>query len=78
MIQLIMCIGFSVDFSAHISYAYVSARAVLPDDKVRFMFNLALGDLINENTLYLFLDVFSNFFISRGCNIISQMFQCPR
>ena len=28
MINLIMCIGFSVDFSAHISYAYMSAHGL--------------------------------------------------
>ena len=35
MIQLIMCIGFSVDFSAHISYAYLAAKANSPDERVR-------------------------------------------
>ena len=35
MINLIMCIGFSVDFSAHISYAYLTARVDSPDEKLR-------------------------------------------
>ncbi|KAL7632548.1 UNVERIFIED_CONTAM: hypothetical protein RMT77_017115 [Armadillidium vulgare] len=35
MINLIMCIGFSVDFSAHISYAYFSAKAHTPEERVR-------------------------------------------
>ena len=35
MINLIMCIGFSVDFSAHISYAYISCYEDDPKDKVR-------------------------------------------
>lgn len=35
MIQLIMCIGFSVDFSAHISYAYLAAKVDTPDERVR-------------------------------------------
>ncbi|KAJ8966936.1 hypothetical protein NQ314_003213 [Rhamnusium bicolor] len=35
MINLIMCIGFSVDFTAHICYAYMSSSAKTPDDKVR-------------------------------------------
>lgn len=35
MINLIMCIGFSVDFSAHISYAYISCNERSPDEKVR-------------------------------------------
>lgn len=35
MIQLIMCIGFSVDFSAHISYAYLAAKVDTPDERVQ-------------------------------------------
>ncbi|KAF0307910.1 Patched domain-containing protein 1 [Amphibalanus amphitrite] len=35
MINLIMCIGFSVDFSAHISYAYLSGRGLSADDRLR-------------------------------------------
>ncbi|KAA0189999.1 hypothetical protein HAZT_HAZT000998 [Hyalella azteca] len=31
MIQLIMCVGFSVDFTAHISYAYLAAKADTPE-----------------------------------------------
>ena len=33
MINLIMCIGFSVDFSAHISYAYISCYEEEPSEK---------------------------------------------
>lgn len=35
MINLIMCIGFSVDFTAHICYSYMSSKARRPDDKVK-------------------------------------------
>jgi predicted RND superfamily exporter protein len=35
MINLIMCIGFSVDFTAHICYAYMSSSARTADEKVR-------------------------------------------
>ncbi|CAG2166800.1 unnamed protein product [Oppiella nova] len=35
MINLIMCIGFSVDFSAHISYAYISCYEDDPKEKVK-------------------------------------------
>lgn len=35
MVNLIMCIGFSVDFTAHICYAYMSSKATCPEDRVR-------------------------------------------
>lgn len=35
MINLIMCIGFSVDFTAHICYTYMSSKATTPDERVR-------------------------------------------
>lgn len=35
MVNLIMCIGFSVDFTAHICYAYMSSKATRPKDRVR-------------------------------------------
>lgn len=35
MINLIMCIGFSVDFTAHICYSYMSSTARHPDAKVK-------------------------------------------
>ncbi|XP_022645882.1 patched domain-containing protein 3-like [Varroa jacobsoni] len=35
MVNLIMCIGFSVDYSAHISYAYLTASERDPNAKMR-------------------------------------------
>lgn len=35
MINLIMCIGFSVDFTAHICYTYMSSRKKTPSGRVR-------------------------------------------
>lgn len=35
MINLIMCIGFSIDFTAHICYCYMSSRCKLPSERVR-------------------------------------------
>ncbi|CAL8113391.1 unnamed protein product [Orchesella dallaii] len=35
MMNLIMCIGFSVDFSAHISYAYIAAKVDTPEERVK-------------------------------------------
>lgn len=35
MINLIMCIGFSVDFTAHICYAYMSSKAETPKERIQ-------------------------------------------
>lgn len=35
MINLIMCIGFSIDFTAHICYVYMSSRCKHPKDRVK-------------------------------------------
>lgn len=35
MINLIMCIGFSVDFTAHICYTYMASKARRPEERVR-------------------------------------------
>ncbi|XP_017877278.1 patched domain-containing protein 3 [Ceratina calcarata] len=35
MINLIMCIGFSVDFTAHICYAYMSSKQKTPEERVK-------------------------------------------
>lgn len=43
MINLIMCIGFSVDFTAHICYAYMSSTARTSEEKVKeCLYNLGL------------------------------------
>lgn len=35
MINLIMCIGFSIDFTAHICYVYMSSKCKHPKDRVK-------------------------------------------
>jgi hypothetical protein len=35
MINLIMCIGFSIDFTAHICYVYMSSKCKYPEDRVK-------------------------------------------
>lgn len=35
MINLIMCIGFSIDFTAHICYVYMSSKKKYPEERVR-------------------------------------------
>lgn len=35
MINLIMCIGFSVEFTAHICYAYMSSKGSTPEERVK-------------------------------------------
>ena len=68
MIQLIMCIGFSVDFSAHISYAYLAASGCKPEDRVKESL-YALGLPIVQGALSTILGVSSLLFAS------SYMFQ---
>lgn len=76
MINLIMCIGFSVDFSAHISYAYLTANAPTADGKVKeCLFSLGLpvlqggastiiGMLVLANApSYIFLTFFKMIFL---------------
>ena len=43
MVNLILCVGFSVDFSAHICYSFISAPAKSKRDRVRYaLFYLGL------------------------------------
>lgn len=35
MINLVMCLGFSVDFTAHICYAYMSSKNKRPEERVK-------------------------------------------
>ena len=46
MINLIMCIGFSVDFSAHISYAYLSASGTHKEKVELALFTVGLPILL--------------------------------
>ncbi|XP_078674227.1 patched domain-containing protein 3-like [Branchiostoma floridae x Branchiostoma belcheri] len=34
VIAIVMCVGFSVDFFAHITYAYVTSKAATPEEKL--------------------------------------------
>ena len=63
MINLIMCIGFSVDFTAHICYAYMSSKCETPDEKVReCLYSLGLpifqGAVSTISVSYTHLDVY--------------------
>ncbi|XP_048522309.1 patched domain-containing protein 3 [Dendroctonus ponderosae] len=43
MINIIMCIGFSVDFTAHICYSYMSSTEKTPNEKMRMaLYSLGL------------------------------------
>lgn len=54
MINLIMCIGFSVDFTAHICYAYMSSEARRPRDKVsESLFSLGMPIIQGASTTIL-------------------------
>ncbi|XP_035699031.1 patched domain-containing protein 3-like [Branchiostoma floridae] len=50
MTSIIICIGFSVDFSAHITYAYVSSQATTPTEKLSDAFR-AVGMPILQASL---------------------------
>lgn len=58
MINLIMCIGFSVDFTAHICYAYMSSKAKHPDEKVKECL-YALGLPIFQGSVSTILGMFA-------------------
>ncbi|KAG8179950.1 hypothetical protein JTE90_015400 [Oedothorax gibbosus] len=61
MINLIMCIGFSVDYSAHISYAYFSADKQTPDDGIRVALH-SLGVPIFQGSVSTILGVIALIF----------------
>jgi len=56
LINLIMCIGFSVDFSAHICYHYMSEENKSPDERIRSSL-YALGLPIIQGALSTILGV---------------------
>ncbi|KAF2366094.1 Protein patched/dispatched [Trinorchestia longiramus] len=56
MIQLIMCIGFSVDFTAHICYAYLSSQGDILEKRLRESLD-CLGLPIMQTALSTFLGV---------------------
>ncbi|XP_076361005.1 patched domain-containing protein 3-like [Tachypleus tridentatus] len=58
MINLIMCIGFSVDYSAHISYAYISSEKKMADERMRYAL-YSLGMPILQGSLSTILGIIS-------------------
>ncbi|XP_076349403.1 patched domain-containing protein 3-like [Tachypleus tridentatus] len=58
MINLIMCIGFSVDYSAHISYAYISSNKKNANDRMRTALH-SLGMPILQGSLSTILGIVS-------------------
>ena len=90
MIQLIMCIGFSVDFAAHISYAFLSADVNTPDERVReclyaLGFPIIQGGLstvLGVTTLllvnsYIFITFFKTVFLVIFFGIVHGLFLIP-
>ena len=63
MINIIMCIGFCVDFSAHITYAFVTAEGDASNERMRNALN-ALGYPIAQGALSTILGVSSLAFSS--------------
>ncbi|XP_046426062.1 patched domain-containing protein 3 [Neodiprion virginianus] len=90
MINLIMCIGFSVDFTAHICYAYMSSKKKHPDDRVKECLYslglpivqgaastiLGLGALLLANT-YIFLVFFKMVFLVIFIGAMHGLFLLP-
>lgn len=90
MINLIMCIGFSVDFTAHICYAYMSSKKKRPDDRVKECLYslglpivqgaastiLGLGALLLANT-YIFLVFFKMVFLVIFIGAMHGLFLLP-
>ncbi|VEN54168.1 unnamed protein product [Callosobruchus maculatus] len=90
MINLIMCIGFSVDYTAHICYAYMSSKAKTPDEKVKESL-YALGLPIFQGSVstilgmialllannYIFAVFFKMVFLVVFCGAMHGMFLLP-
>ena len=53
LINLIMCIGFSVDFSAHICYHYMSEDDKTPDERIRFALLMLLFIVLFQHLILL-------------------------
>lgn len=65
-IELILSVGFSVDFSAHLCHAYLTSQSHKRKDRVRDALELAGGPIINgalSTIIGLFMLIFSNSFI---------------
>lgn len=90
MINLIMCIGFSVDFTAHICYAYMTSKAEAPVDKMREslhslglpIFQGAVSTILGVVALtlaesYIFLVFFKMIFLVVFFGAIHGMFLLP-
>jgi predicted RND superfamily exporter protein len=66
MIELVISVGFSVDFSAHICHAYLSSSLRDKGSRVKEALELAGGPVINgslSTILGIFMLVFSRSFI---------------
>lgn len=90
MINLIMCTGFSVDFTAHICYAYMSSDSNDPKDRVREalyslglpIFQGAMSTVLGVSALiladsYIFLVFFKMIFMVIIFGALHGMFLLP-
>lgn len=90
MINLIMCIGFSVDFTAHICYAYMSSAAKTPDGRVKEslyalglpIFQGAISTILGMLALllannYIFAVFFKMVFLVVFCGAMHGLFLLP-
>ncbi|KAK9502160.1 hypothetical protein O3M35_012746 [Rhynocoris fuscipes] len=90
MINLIMCIGFSVDFTAHICYAYMSSKAETSEERIKEslyalglpIFQGAMSTILGVIALvlaqsYIFLVFFKMIFLVIMFGALHGMFLLP-
>ncbi|XP_069116342.1 patched domain-containing protein 3-like [Argopecten irradians] len=69
MIDIVMSIGFSVDFSAHICHAYITVEGTTRKDRVHNALNRSGGPIINaalSSIMGIFILAFSSSYIFRS------------